>query len=76
MREGGREGGWRWHYKEMLIPTKGNQSPNDSTGRKGEQVSGREMKWKTATNWKSSTGVEGGDVEAVQQGDSSLKGWR
>lgn len=42
MREGGREGGWRWHYKEMLIPTKGNQSPNDSTGRKGERE-GNEM---------------------------------
>lgn len=72
MREGGRDGGGgatrkcSFRQKEIKAP----MIPQ------GGKVSGREMKWKTATNWKSGTGVEGGDVEAVKQGDSSLKGWR
>lgn len=75
-REGGRgREGW-WRNKEMLIPTKGNQSPNDPTGRKGERE-GNEME--NSNKLEIRHGVEGGNMEAVKEGDSSLKGqafWR
>lgn len=41
----------------------------------GGKVSVKEMKWKIPTNWKPGPEVEGKNWKALEQGDTSLKGW-
>lgn len=41
----------------------------------GGKVSMKEMKWKIPTNWKPGPEVEGKNWKALEQGDTSLKGW-